>query len=465
MSADASSLDRSKSMNDSASSVSLTTSGSVLTTSAQHKEKREHKGKPHKGVRKGVVRAGRRVTVLAAPPKGHHHKGSDSLDTGEDKRFSNPEKVGELFQKDNRTKEWACYRFLIKNGILYRFGSPITDETLSISPVQDLVAAHQYKVAALLTNAELSQVEFQDGLHCFQIKLGAKVALYGSRAQPEMKEWLDALRSSEVVTTVSKGKSEKVGFLYLKKKRVYAVLSQGLLTCFTNDYMEEKAKCPPINVTFCSPKMIDDVNKQKKRYTFHLLSAERTYVFAAESASEMVSWVKAIQECQARLMGDELSYSLDSGSGKKGSSGVGGKGEKKEDNEELKASRERLQQLLDLEWNRTCADCGGEDPIWLSLNLGVFMCIECSGVHRTMGTHISQVRSVTMDVLSDGELDFLQRTGNRVSNMFFEANMPRGVGRPKPDADPLVREQFIRAKYEHKAFARPGELREYVETL
>jgi hypothetical protein len=37
------------------------------------------------------------------------------------------------------------------------------------------------------------------------------------------------------------------------------------------------------------------------------------------------------------------------------------------------------------------------DPRWASHNLGVFLCIRCGGLHRRMGTHISKVKSVSMD--------------------------------------------------------------------
>lgn len=41
--------------------------------------------------------------------------------------------------------------------------------------------------------------------------------------------------------------------------------------------------------------------------------------------------------------------------------------------------------------NDKCADCGKPEPDWASLNLGILVCIECSGVHRNLGVHKSKV--------------------------------------------------------------------------
>lgn len=47
--------------------------------------------------------------------------------------------------------------------------------------------------------------------------------------------------------------------------------------------------------------------------------------------------------------------------------------------------------LRDVHGNNVCADCGSPDPDWASLNLGLLVCIECSGVHRNLGVHMSKV--------------------------------------------------------------------------
>jgi hypothetical protein len=44
------------------------------------------------------------------------------------------------------------------------------------------------------------------------------------------------------------------------------------------------------------------------------------------------------------------------------------------------------------------------EPVWMSVNIGCFICLECSGAHRRLGTHISQVRSVTLDILKAEQL-------------------------------------------------------------
>lgn len=48
--------------------------------------------------------------------------------------------------------------------------------------------------------------------------------------------------------------------------------------------------------------------------------------------------------------------------------------------------------LKEVPGNDLCAECSAPDPDWASLNLGILLCIECSGVHRNLGVHVSKVR-------------------------------------------------------------------------
>lgn len=49
--------------------------------------------------------------------------------------------------------------------------------------------------------------------------------------------------------------------------------------------------------------------------------------------------------------------------------------------------------LKEVPGNDLCAECSAPDPDWASLNLGILLCIECSGVHRNLGVHISKVHN------------------------------------------------------------------------
>lgn len=62
------------------------------------------------------------------------------------------------------------------------------------------------------------------------------------------------------------------------------------------------------------------------------------------------------------------------------------------------------------------------DPKWLSTNLGILTCIECSGIHREMGVHISRIQSMELDKLGTSELlvsEKINTFGEHLYNVFF----------------------------------------------
>ncbi|XP_006656236.1 ADP-ribosylation factor GTPase-activating protein AGD12 isoform X1 [Oryza brachyantha] len=117
----------------------------------------------------------------------------------------------------------------------------------------------------------------------------------------------------------------------------------------------------------------------------------------------------------------------------------------------------KLKELLRKSDNRICADCSAPDPKWASTNIGVFLCLKCSGIHRSLGTHISKVLSVTLDEWTDDEINsMLEVGGNSYANAIYEAFLPVGYHKPHPDSTQEERADFIRSKYELQEFLKPS---------
>ncbi|OMO73846.1 C2 calcium-dependent membrane targeting [Corchorus olitorius] len=138
------------------------------------------------------------------------------------------------------------------------------------------------------------------------------------------------------------------------------------------------------------------------------------------------------------------------------------------------SAKGRLRGLLNEGANRVCADCGAPDPKWASTNIGVFLCLKCCGVHRSLGTHISKVLSVTLDEWSDEEIDaMIEVGGNASANAIYEAYIPENYSKPGPDSSHDERRRFIspapnrsiyscslrlcsKSKYELQEFLKPS---------
>jgi ADP-ribosylation factor GTPase-activating protein 1 len=61
--------------------------------------------------------------------------------------------------------------------------------------------------------------------------------------------------------------------------------------------------------------------------------------------------------------------------------------------------------------NTVCCDCDNINPQWASVSYGCLMCLECSGHHRSIGVHLSFVRSIQMDSWTPKQIEAMEKSG------------------------------------------------------
>ncbi|XP_067404754.1 arf-GAP with GTPase, ANK repeat and PH domain-containing protein 1 isoform X11 [Emydura macquarii macquarii] len=176
--------------------------------------------------------------------------------------------------------------------------------------------------------------------------------------------------------------------------------------------------------------------EQEENFEFIIVSLTgQTWHFEATTYEERDAWVQAIES--------QILASLQSCESSKNKSRLTSQ------NEAM-----ALQSIRNIRGNSHCVDCKAQDPDWASLNLGALMCIECSGIHRNLGTHLSRVRSLDLDDWPIELIKVMSSIGNELANSVWEES---NQGRMKPSSDSTreEKERWIRAKYEQKLFLAP----------
>ncbi|XP_077874413.1 arf-GAP with GTPase, ANK repeat and PH domain-containing protein 1 isoform X16 [Ictidomys tridecemlineatus] len=179
-----------------------------------------------------------------------------------------------------------------------------------------------------------------------------------------------------------------------------------------------------------------NTEEQEENFEFIIVSLTgQTWHFEATTYEERDAWVQAIES--------QILASLQSCESSKNKSRLTSQSEAM-----------ALQSIRNIRGNSHCVDCDTQNPNWASLNLGALMCIECSGIHRNLGTHLSRVRSLDLDDWPIELIKVMSSIGNELANSVWEES---SQGRTKPSLDSTreEKERWIRAKYEQKLFLAP----------
>ncbi|KAF9200237.1 ADP-ribosylation factor GTPase-activating protein agd4 [Haplosporangium sp. Z 27] len=258
----------------------------------------------------------------------------------------------------------------------------------------------------------------------------------------------------------------KSGYLYKKgPQRVMASWSrryfeiEGELLSYTTRGPVVKSDSDSsmvINLRVCTVKMIENGDRP---HMFEVISPMRVHYLQAENIEDMKEWVYCLQNAiTAAHNSDQAPEVRGFGSIKEKAEPAFSQHGSPNLNGNTDQDKQLLLQVRKIPGNEICADCRSLSPMWASVNHGTVLCIECSGIHRSLGVHVSKVRSLNLDKWETETVGIMLKLGNEKTNKIFEAKILSGEEERwiSINSDRAERERFIMAKYIKKEFISTG---------
>uniref|UniRef100_A0A8C7MS96 Arf-GAP with coiled-coil, ANK repeat and PH domain-containing protein n=1 Tax=Oncorhynchus kisutch TaxID=8019 RepID=A0A8C7MS96_ONCKI len=206
------------------------------------------------------------------------------------------------------------------------------------------------------------------------------------------------------------------------------------------------------DLRLCSVKPCEDI---ERRFCFEVVSPNKSCMLQAESEKLRLAWIQAVQASIASAYRESPDYHYIECLDRTASPSVSSIDSASEPRERSVRGETILHRIQCLPGNEYCCDCGQADPHWASINLGILLCIECSGIHRSLGVHCSKVRSLMLDSWEPELLKLMCELGNSVINHIYEgACEAQGLKKPGPSSSRQEKEAWIKSKYVEKKFLK-----------
>ena len=187
------------------------------------------------------------------------------------------------------------------------------------------------------------------------------------------------------------------------------------------------------NAYIISKLLFSNVKKSDNLYPFcfevNTANTKMTYIFQAETEYDMEEWISTI----SNAISEQIS----------------GFNEGKNNNEDLnlievnniddnnqknlviyvdisdeallnEKYKNLIQSLIE---NNVCADCGAENPTWLDINWLVLLCVDCSGIHRSLSVQISKIKSLELDNVNIDYIEILFMIKQKDINTILEEKL------------------------------------------
>ncbi|KAJ1074353.1 hypothetical protein K5549_001048 [Capra hircus] len=206
------------------------------------------------------------------------------------------------------------------------------------------------------------------------------------------------------------------------------------------------------DLRLCSVKPCEDV---ERRFCFEVVSPTKSCMLQADSEKLRQAWVQAVQASIASAYRESPDSCYSERLDRTASPSTSSIDSATDSRERSVKGESVLQRVQNVAGNSQCGDCGQPDPRWASINLGVLLCIECSGIHRSLGVHCSKVRSLTLDSWEPELLKLMCELGNSTVNRIYEAQCEGpGIRKPTASSPRQDKEAWIKDKYVEKKFVR-----------